>query len=261
MKHNLSILKMANVWAFVFALTLNYVSVSLPLNGKTPRELSDALPNLFVPAPVTFSIWGVIYLLMIGFLVWQYRNVPRYGQNERRDRAIDALGWRPSIGFLLNGLWLVCWHFQWIGLSVLVMAAYLTVLILIVIELSRPDFSAFSIPKWAFGANLGWICVATIANVTAFLVSKNWRDLGFPEPMIAAAMALNGAAIAFLAVRKWRQFALGFAVVWALFGIYLARKEDERMVAFGAVFSILIVGAGLLLEFFKKEERPLQSKN
>ncbi|MBK7809280.1 MAG: hypothetical protein IPJ51_23795 [Saprospiraceae bacterium] len=60
-----------NIISVVVALTLNFLAVSLPLNNKTTGELSDAYPNYFVPAGFTFSIWGIIYLLLIAFMLYQ----------------------------------------------------------------------------------------------------------------------------------------------------------------------------------------------
>ncbi|HPF93546.1 MAG TPA: hypothetical protein PLV65_06405, partial [Tenuifilaceae bacterium] len=67
------IYKIFNIFAFAVMIVLNYLANALPLNGKTTGELSAEYPNLFVPAGLTFSIWGIIYLMLFIFIVVQFR--------------------------------------------------------------------------------------------------------------------------------------------------------------------------------------------
>jgi hypothetical protein len=222
------LLKLVNLAAFILMILMNYLANALPLNGKTTGQLSDQYPNLFTPAGITFSIWGVIYLLLIGFSVIQFSS-----QNKS---VLHSIGWAFAISCLLNALWIVAWHYEQLPLSLLIMLGLLVTLIFINARIqTSPVFF-----KISFGIYLGWICIATIANVTALLVSMNWGGLGISEAVWAIIVILAGTAIAILAITKFDNPYIGLAVIWALAGIMIKRQAD--------VMSIVIVaGIGIAL--------------
>ena len=102
---------MINVVAFAGMILMNYLANALPLGGKTTGQLSDQYPNLFTPAGITFSIWGVIYLLLLGFVFLQFR--------ESHKNLSASIGWLFAIGCVLNALWIVAWHYEQLPLSLL----------------------------------------------------------------------------------------------------------------------------------------------
>lgn len=159
--------KYLNLFLFAGMIIMNYLANALPLNNVTTGQLSDSYPNLFVPAGITFSIWGVIYLLLAIFCVIQFT-----GANQV---VISKIGLLFAATCILNGLWIVAWHYRLVGLSLLIMTAFLISLIIINILIKG---LTFSFVKAAFGVYLGWICIATIANVTTLLVSIGWSGFG-----------------------------------------------------------------------------------
>ena len=172
-------------------VVMNYLANALPLNGKTTGQLSDAYPNLFTPAGVTFSIWGFIYILLLIFCVIQFTT--------SYQAAISRIGWLFGFTCVFNALWIVAWHYERLPLSLILMLGLLVSLIWINVFIrGLPD--AFI--KAGFGVYLGWICIATIANVSALLVNYGWGGFGISEQTWTIIMILVGAVIVSLTI--WR---------------------------------------------------------
>ena len=110
-----------NILFFAVMIVMNYLANALPLNGKTTGALSDAFPNLFVPAGLTFSIWGVIYLLLLVFCVTQFTS--------SNQAVISRIGWLFAVSCIFNALWIVAWHYDRLPLSVIIMLGMLVSLI------------------------------------------------------------------------------------------------------------------------------------
>lgn len=234
-------MKYLNLVLFSGMLVMNYLANSLPLNNKTTGELSDSYPNLFVPAGITFAIWGVIYLLLALYCVYQFTG--------RNQNMISITGWLFGISCILNSLWILAWHYQKLPLSLLIMVGLLVTLICI--NILAKDTPA-GIIKVSFGIYLGWICIATIANVTALLVYYEWSGFGISEQIWAMIMIMAGAIIASLAIYRFNNPFIGLAIVWAFIGIILKRQYDFVSIAFVAAMAITIVGIVTILVFFRK---------
>jgi hypothetical protein len=224
------ILKALNLVMFGFMILMNYLANAIPLNNKTTGELSDQYPNLFVPAGITFSIWGIIYLLLLVFVILQFR--------EENRQMVQTIGWAFALSCLLNGLWIVAWHYEQLPVSLLIMIGLLVLLIFIGMKL-QPFSQGLS--KAAFGVYLGWICIAIIANVTALLVHYNWGAWGISEQtwtiiMIAAGLGLTAAAV----VRMQNPF-VGLAVIWAFAGIVIKRMGNNTPIVMAALIAILLM--------------------
>jgi hypothetical protein len=224
--------------ALVGALVVNVLANRLPLGGRTTGELSALYPNLFVPAGLTFSIWGVIYLLVGAWAVVQF--LP--------SRA--PLGMRIAPAFavssLLNAAWLLAWHDTRVALSVGIMLGLLAVLLRMNVLLRDAEPPVPLLPRLAFGIYLGWILVATLVNVTAFLVSVGWEGGGVSPATWAVLLVLVGTGVAVVTLRRLRTPFPGLAVGWAFAGIALNRWNDAPAVAWTAVAMILVVAAATL---------------
>ncbi|MBN2862834.1 MAG: tryptophan-rich sensory protein [Bacteroidales bacterium] len=235
-------IKFINVILFFGMIVMNYLANALPINNKTTGQLSDALPNLFVPAGLTFSIWGVIYLLLATYCVIQFRSA---------NQAVnESIGWLFSVSCLLNALWIVAWHYQRLPLSLLVMAGLLVSLIYI--NMMIRDLP-FGIIKASFGIYLGWICIASIANVTALLVYYDWGGFGMKESTWAIILILTGALIVSAAIFQFKNPFIGLSVVWAFIGIFLKRQSDFRSIALTAIIALIYISVITLLGFLRKK--------
>ena len=234
-------IKYLNLFLFAGMIVMNYLAIALPLNNNTTGQLSDSYPNLFVPAGITFSIWGIIYLLLAGYCVIQF--------TVSNQDILAKIGWPFAFSCLLNALWIVFWHYEKLPLSLLVMLGLLATLIYIN---TRVHNLPLGIVKASFGIYLGWICIATIANVTALLVHYSWNGFGFSEEAWAIIMVLAGACIASLTLFRLQNPFIGLSVIWAFTGIIIKRHDDYRLIVIASLLAIAIVGILTIWGFFRK---------
>jgi tryptophan-rich sensory protein len=220
---------------------INYLANSLPINGKTTGQLSEAYPNLFVPSGITFIIWAIIYLLLAAYCVVQFLPATK-------EMAIKV-SWLFIVSCILNGLWILAWHYQKLPLSLLIMIGLLVTLILINLQLRDLPVG---ILKAAFGIYLGWICIATIANVTALLVHTGWGGIGISHQAWTMIMIAAGTLIVSLALMRIDNPFIGLSVVWAFAGIIMKRSADYRGIVITASIGILVVAVVTLLGFLGK---------
>jgi len=248
-------LQVLNWVFFMVMVAANYLAVALPLNNKTTRQLSDQYPNLFVPAPLTFSIWGVIYLLLFWFCVKQSKSLFQRNIDAATGETVRNVGVGFIVSCVLNAFWICLWHFEYVGLSVLIMFGLLTQLIQLNRNLNgiTPALSMGSKVslKAPFGLYLGWICIATIANVTAWLVSMGWSG---SEVSWASTMVVIGAIITGIALNVLRNGFISLSVLWAFTGILIARHqaaEYHRILVWATVFAMLLVTFALFVELLR----------
>jgi hypothetical protein len=234
-------IKYINLSLFAVMIVMNYLANALPLNNRNTGEISDSLPNLFVPAGITFAIWGVIYLLLIIYCVIQFT-----GSNQI---AISGISWIFGISCVLNALWIVAWHYGKLPLSLIIMLGLLISLIYINIVIK--DIPPGLI-KAAFGVYLGWICIATIANVTALLVNYSWTGYGISQEAWTITMIAIGALVVSLAIFRINNPFIGLSVIWAFTGIIIKRQDDYRSIVVASSVAILIVCIITIWGFVRK---------
>jgi len=240
-------LQAANVVGFVAVIVVNTLANALPLNGVTTAQLSDSYPNLFVPAGYVFSIWGVIYLLLLGFTVYQARSA------QRDSDFMGRIGWLFFLSCVFNSVWIFLWHWRLVLPSVLVMFGLLGTLILIYLRLdigrgtpSRDERLYVHLP---FSVYLGWITVAPIANVTALLVSWGWPSYG--PAAVNWTLLVIAVAVALSLANVWLRRDAGYnlVIVWALAGIAV-KQWGVGLVPYaaligGAVIAVALAGVKL----------------
>lgn len=230
-----------NILLVAGMLVMNYLANALPLNNKTTGELSDSFPNLFVPAGLTFSIWGVIYLLLIIYCVVQFTGSDK--------EVISNISWLFGISCILNALWIVFWHYGKLPLSLLVMLGLLITLIFINISIRNLPSG---IIKASFGIYLGWICIATIANVTALLVALNWNGFNISEEIWTMIMIFTGTLVVALTIYRLGNPFIGLSVVWAFIGIAIKRQDDYRSIFISAIIALSLISLVTLWGFLRK---------
>ena len=234
MKKNRNVLlSLIAVVALAFTLVMNYLANALPLFGRPTGEISDNLPNLFVPAGITFSVWGVIYLALLVFSVYQVLVVYRNRENPPH-------WWRQIfpwvvVTHLANGVWILVWHALWYEISVLIMLVLFFSLLRIVLVLGwsgrRITGGEYWMASLPFSLYLGWISVALPANVTGLLVSWGLTDLAPGAVFWAAALSAIAASLGFLALLRHRDGAYAAVIIWAQVGIALKRAGDVPFLA------------------------------
>ncbi len=238
-----TLLILPNMAAYVTVIVVNYLSNALPLNGRTAGEISDALPSFFTPAGYTFSVWGLIYLALLGFVV--YQALPA----QRTARFRDRIGWLFIASSMANVGWLFAWHYGFYWLSVLVMLALLALLIAIYVRLKvgLPGAAAGWREKifvhLPFSLYLGWITVATIANISSVAAHSGWDGFGISGPIWSAIMIFAAAVVAGVLLLRRSDPAYSGVLIWALFGIRAAHSATPL------IANSALVAAGLIALF------------
>ena len=230
--------------SYIATLAVNGAANALPINGQRTADISDRYEVYVVPAGYVFGIWGVIYLGLGAFAVYQ---TVRGG-----DPVVDRLGWLPAITGLLNIAWLLCFHYGWFALSVMLMLALLATLIAIHRRLQEvPDTDRLA--RWAvripFSIYLGWISVAAVANVAQTLDALGFEPTLLPGAWLASIVLAAVALVAGRFVIRYDDATYGAVIVWAFAGI--AIKEASTPIVpvvatLGAVAVAAIVVARLV---------------
>lgn len=245
-------------WAGVIAV--NTLANTLPINGYNTGQISAFYPNLFVPAGFTFAIWSVIYLLMTGFAATSVRWL-WHRPDEMTGRLAAAISPLFLASCILNSGWILAWHHLQTGLSVLVMLAFLAVLLrtYLVLQPFRGELKGGRriFLYTFFIVYLGWISVATIANITAWLVSLSWDGLGIPPATYSIALILVAIALGGFFTLGRRDAAYGLVIAWALFGIQASQGDAHPSIGWtaraGYTLLLALAAYGLLR---KTADRP-----
>jgi len=244
-------------------VAVNIMANALPINNLSTGEISDLYPNLFTPAGLTFSIWGLIYLLLALYILYQF-GIFQKDKEKSKESLFQELGGYFILTSIANMAWIYAWHYTLVGFSLLVMIFLLILLIKIANLLNRWDFSLrerifICLP---FTIYFGWITVATIANVTAFLVSLNWDGFGVPDRIWTVLIILIGAIIGILRMIKDKRIAYGLVFIWAYIGILIKHMSSAGFdgeylcIVIAAIFSIIaFIISGLFLLKEKKNEK------
>ena len=232
-----------NFLAFGLTIAFNAMATSIPLGGQTPAEISAKYPSLFTPAGFTFSIWGIIYLGLLLFVI--YQALP--GQRENAFLARISLPFKISC--LANAAWLLAWHYGFLFLSLLIMACILATLITIYSALDSERTTAPLAERLLvhlpFRLYTAWICVATIANISTVQTAMNWDNLGTDAiTWTLLKLALAGTIGASVIARKG-DIAFILVVAWAAFGISV--KQIETPAVTGAALSLCMLSIMLAL--------------
>ncbi|MBI9102482.1 MAG: tryptophan-rich sensory protein [Spirochaetales bacterium] len=237
-----------NLIAFIAVIIVNGLANAIPLNGIGTGELSDLYPNLFVPTGLTFAIWGIIYLLLAGFSLYGMAAAIKKTQETQ---ILQQIGPWFLISCLANISWIFAWHWKKVELSLVFMLIILFSLIVIYIKLStksgNPGKIVFILTKLPFSVYLGWITVATVANITALLVNLNWKGFGLSET--AWTVMILSVVIILTCIVIYREKDMGFTLVvlWAFLGIILKRSGagDAPLVV-----TVTGVGMGVIAAFY-----------
>ncbi len=246
-------------WLCFFTLALvllfNYLANALPLGGTATGELAREFDVLFLPAGYVFSIWGLIYLLAFAFSV--YQALPRH----RYEVDLDRIGTAFCISNVANVLWLVFFHYRLTVLSLVAMLVLLAALIYIFILISPGETFGPRARLWLvhvpFGIYLGWVSVATVANVTQVLYTAGlsgvlFGDVGWTMVTFAAVVLLS-----WFMSSRFLNLPHVAVVVWALIGIAVEQAEVEP-VFIGAIVAAVLAALGFLaLLWLRWPGRPM----
>ncbi|MBM3187637.1 MAG: tryptophan-rich sensory protein [Chloroflexi bacterium] len=227
-----------NAASTVVTIVVNGLANSLALNGVTTGEVSDRYPTYFVPAGYVFSIWGVIYLGLLGFSVFQL--LP----SEETRRDMERIGYRYIATGVANIIWLFLWHYGVIVLTPVFMLALLGLLISIYTRLGVGLRGVPPLRRWLvdipFSIYLGWISVATIANIAAALYALGWTGGAIGGQFWAFLMLLVAAGLAIYMCLMRRDRAFALVIVWAAVGIAVKQGGTTLVSPAALVLAIIV---------------------
>jgi hypothetical protein len=232
-------IRWVNVLAFVLMVLVNGLAGSTTiLGGKNTAQISDTNPTLVTPAGYVFSIWGIIYLLLGIFVVFQA--LPSQQGKEYHKK----IGLLFALSSLANIVWLLLWQFEYLAFSVVLMLLLLTTLISIYLRLLVGKSDAALREKLAvhlpFSVYLGWITIATIANVSAALVSIGWDGFGINAEAWAALVVIVALIITLLVVATRKDVAYALVIIWALVGIAVKQSGNQTIVMLTEISAIVV---------------------
>ena len=248
-----------NLLGYAVMIAVNALANILPIAGRTTGGVSEFTDNLFVPAGFTFSIWGVIYLLLGTFVVTSI--VSRSATITSLTTLIGPLFF---ISCLLNSAWLFAWHHLQLIPSMIVMVGLLVTLLTVYRRLeaaATPDrsFARLAI-RLPFRVYLGWISVATIANLAAVLTFHHFSGWGIDPQIWAATLVTVAASLGLTILFKHRDFAYPTVIIWALWGIYSKRAADsetpDQLVETFCLVMIGLLVTGMTIRLLKKSKSP-----
>ena len=209
--------QIVNVLAVIVMITINVLANALPINGQNTGEISDLFPVFFVPAGYVFSIWGLIYIGLLAFAV--YQALPAQRENPR----LRKIGYWFLLSCVANSVWIFLWHYNLFPLSLLVMLVLLGSLLVIYLRLNDGRTRVSTIERWCvnipFSVYLGWITVATVANVTDVLYDLGWNGFGIAPETWAVIMLIIAAGLGVAMAVTRRDVAYLLVLVWAFAGI------------------------------------------
>jgi benzodiazapine receptor len=228
-----------NIVAYAVMILLNVLSNALPINDQTMPEISAKYPSLFTPAGFTFSIWGVIYLALLVFLVWQA--LPA----QRGNAKIAAISHWFKLNCLVNALWIVVWHYDLVIVSLLVMLAILVTLILVY----RSLIATIADAPWAehlalylpFSIYTGWITLATIANASVVQTAYGLDDAVLGAVQWTLLKLAAAGAIGATMILRLRDAPFALVIAWGAYGIASMQTGTPAVAGAALTLSLLML--------------------
>ncbi|HPH98451.1 MAG TPA: hypothetical protein PKW33_20620 [Anaerolineaceae bacterium] len=240
--------QIAVIVTILATLVVNGLANALPINGLNTGQISDRFQVYFVPAGYVFSIWGIIYLGLIAFAV--YQALPAQRENPR----LRATGWWIVLGGLANSVWIFLWHYEQFPLTLVFMLILLATLIITYLKLGNGQTAVSAGEKWAvhlpFSIYLGWITVATVANATDVLDYIKWNRLGIAPEIWMSIMLAAVLVIAILMNFTRRDVAYAAVLLWALAGITV-KQAGVPAVVIPTWITFGLVALTLVIAFFR----------
>jgi len=237
--NNSHLTRWINVLAFVLTVLVNGLAGSTTIiGGQNTAKVSDTNLTLITPAGYVFSIWGIIYVLLGIFVVFQA--LP----SQQGEEYHKKIGWLFALSSLANIVWLFLWQFEYLAFSVVLMFLLLASLISIYTRLGigKADIGlreklAVHLP---FSVYLGWITIATIANVSATLVSVRWDGFGISAEIWAAIVVIVALIITLLVVATRKDVAYASVIIWALVGIAVKQSGNQTIAMLTEISAVVV---------------------
>ena len=228
-----------SIVAFIAVIAVNYLSNALPLNGQTPKDVSDNFPTLFTPDSFTFAIWGVIYLALTLFVI--YQALPA----QRKNPVVSTVSKLFILNCIANICWIFAWHYNFMLLSLVVMLVILITLMKIYNRLNiangSDSFTQHVFLFLPFSLYLGWISVAALANLSVVQVAMGWENLGLSEVNWTLLKLAFAAVVAAVVVLRRGDIFFGLVIVWAAYGIMSKQVDTPEVYGAAGMLAAMVV--------------------
>jgi benzodiazapine receptor len=245
---NWNLIRFGNILAYIVVVIVNSLAGALGINGLQTGAISNKYATLIAPAGYVFSIWFVIYLLLLGYVVYQFSD------KRRESRFHDKIGYIFIVSCIINICWLLLWHYEMITASVILMLGLLLSLITIytrlgvgVEKVQRSEMLFVHLP---FSVYLGWITVATIADIAAALVSLGQTDLVLGAVNWTILMIVVAVLITVIMLWTRKDVAYATVLIWALVGIYV-KQSNLVTVAYTAIIGAAVIALDAVLTIIR----------
>lgn len=238
--------------AVISALGFTLVAVLVGVGGLGGTEVENtqggqlsAQGSFLAPATPAFSIWSVIYTGLIAYVIWQALPSQRASERQR------AIGWWIALTIVLNGLWLVASQFltiEWTVIIIVLLAIALSITFRISVKtrVPRGGFLDALLIDGVTGLHLGWVTLATVANIAAWLtgiVPESWADsASVIGVVVLIAVLLIGLGISWRS--GWRvapALALGWGLSWLAVGRLEGDPQNQAIGVTAIIVAVIIV--------------------
>ena len=229
---------------FLVTLIVNGLGAAGVINGLSQKEISDMYLTLITPSPSTFSIWSVIYILLLASIIMMVvkKDDPYY------QRAIDEISVLFRISSVLNIAWIVLFSYLYVELSVIFIFGFVITLALISLKLLKMQTSKRWLLPLTFGLYTGWLMIATVVNIASALVKIEWGGFGLAENIWAIAILAISVVLVVLLMLRIKNASLPLPVAWAYFGIYQFLRAPEGFKGqYELVEIVALVGCVILI--------------
>ncbi len=227
---NKKIIQISVLVMVLITIAINLLSNVIPFNNVTTKELSDAIPTFFVPAGYVFSIWGIIYVL---FLVYSFSLFKNFKKEDSK------IFYWFILSCIANISWLLLWHYKQVAISVVPMVILLTSLIAIYIITDTKTYPWYK--RILFQTYLGWISVATIANISSALYVEKWYGFGISAEIWAVILIGVATNLSILITTCKKDYIYTTVILWAMIGIMYKFYAVSDLVTAGSLVSIMVL--------------------
>lgn len=242
-------LAILNLVCYVIAFLASNLSQLQVIVSKDIGEVSNKYDSVFAPAGITFAIWGLIYLGLFGFTIYHLIKAYRSDIHSEPNQIVQKIDYLFVINNIATTLWVFAWLYEYLGISLILMLIQLFTLIRIHIKTNIFDPTQSAISKIftqiPLSIYFAWICIATIANASAFLVSINWDGGGITPSLWTIILITIASLLAFLIIRFRQNPYFGLVVIWAFYGIQVKRAAINPLL-FDNVISAAWFGIGFV---------------
>ncbi|MCK0144238.1 tryptophan-rich sensory protein [Arenibacter sp. F26102] len=248
-------LSVINLLSVVLVIAVNYISQAVRINDTTIGELSQRYTNLFTPAGYAFAIWGLIFLGLLAYALYQIKVV----FFDRKELAyIEQTGYWFALANVLNATWVITFAYDYMGLTVIIIAGILISLLKIIINTNMERWDApkeiIAFSWWPICLYSGWITVATIANIALYLTKIGWNGAFLTEVQWTIILMVVATLINLVIIykRSMREFAA--VGVWALFAIYIRHQDSLEILAYTALACIAVLLSVILFHGYSNRK-------